>query len=331
MTTIQQTHLEYLFSAIPEIISTETDLLLIERLKSTITNIPIEQAIAELNSNWPSLDRVVADFTKEEIAHPISINLWCNTVIPLLKQRALDFKEHFRLSDQDLSTFNVKDLLIIFDYISGFTPSDSCRITLQGRKGAKYYQRGVVVSEHVFEANQAAYILDQMNLSDFMNLGDRYDQDQSFSADQYEELITRETLYTTDLPIYTISLFVKNKFKQVYINCLNVPINISQLADVFWGLKTSYTKKYRERPKCCPVCGGKRILEIVYGEPTPEAEDSEARGDVIFGGCIVDNGYPSWQCNTCSATFVSKYDYDETGYGFKFRQLYRLLKGEKLE
>lgn len=54
------------------------------------------------------------------------------------------------------------------------------------------------------------------------------------------------------------------------------------------------------RPATCPNCGQplKRV-PILYGYPMPEAWEAERRGELVIGGCIVDDDEPEYACADC--------------------------------
>lgn len=56
--------------------------------------------------------------------------------------------------------------------------------------------------------------------------------------------------------------------------------------------------KFMVKPEVCPQCGG-RVVDILYGEPTPEAMEAIERGELMLGGCIVSEDAPEWQCVKC--------------------------------
>jgi YgiT-type zinc finger domain-containing protein len=66
-------------------------------------------------------------------------------------------------------------------------------------------------------------------------------------------------------------------------------------------LKTSYARK----PRKCPSCGHTPIASILYGMPniSDELFEKERRGEVIFGGCVIELDQPTWQCSNCGAEF----------------------------
>ena len=48
----------------------------------------------------------------------------------------------------------------------------------------------------------------------------------------------------------------------------------------------------------CPTCGS-AVTPILYGYPSPELFETEGRGEVILGGCVVDPSMPTWRCQRC--------------------------------
>lgn len=55
---------------------------------------------------------------------------------------------------------------------------------------------------------------------------------------------------------------------------------------------------YSQRPKVCKKCGGK-VLEIVYGYPSHETFEMAKRGEVILGGCCIEEDQPDMACRDC--------------------------------
>jgi hypothetical protein len=65
--------------------------------------------------------------------------------------------------------------------------------------------------------------------------------------------------------------------------------------------KTSYARK----PRKCPDCDHAPVASILYGEPSISDElfEKEQRGEVIFGGCVIEPDQPTWQCSKCDLEF----------------------------
>jgi len=57
----------------------------------------------------------------------------------------------------------------------------------------------------------------------------------------------------------------------------------------------------------CPRCGAplKRV-RVLYGYPTPEAEERAGRGEVVLGGCVIGYGEPKWACAACREPLWSR-------------------------
>lgn len=45
--------------------------------------------------------------------------------------------------------------------------------------------------------------------------------------------------------------------------------------------------------KFCPQCNSKNILPILYGEP------STVTDTMYFGGCVIEDNSPSYNCSDC--------------------------------
>lgn len=59
-----------------------------------------------------------------------------------------------------------------------------------------------------------------------------------------------------------------------------------------------------EKPEKCPECGSAKVAEILYGfpdVPTPEIREKLAKGELVFGGCVLspDGHNARWQCVDC--------------------------------
>jgi hypothetical protein len=53
-----------------------------------------------------------------------------------------------------------------------------------------------------------------------------------------------------------------------------------------------------DNSKPCPVCEG-TMIEIVYGHPDDESRLQASKGEVVLGGCIIQEGQPTHVCNKC--------------------------------
>jgi len=55
----------------------------------------------------------------------------------------------------------------------------------------------------------------------------------------------------------------------------------------------------KPRKKRCPKCGAVAGVRIVYGMPTSEACESELRGEIVLGGCVLEEDAPTHACTAC--------------------------------
>jgi len=60
---------------------------------------------------------------------------------------------------------------------------------------------------------------------------------------------------------------------------------------------------FRSRPRQCPLCGGSGI-PIAYGLPDPDLFRQAERGDVVIGGCIVEDYSPDFRCQSCGHAWI---------------------------
>ena len=71
--------------------------------------------------------------------------------------------------------------------------------------------------------------------------------------------------------------------------------------------KSTWPKSWlTETPgKRCPNCGERTGRPILWGMPAHEVEDACWKGviDISFGGCIVDDDDPKYQCRNCETRF----------------------------
>ena len=54
----------------------------------------------------------------------------------------------------------------------------------------------------------------------------------------------------------------------------------------------------------CPYCGTK-LLKVVYGMPAQETLEKAEKGEIILGGCIIEENQPKYFCNNCKKDFSS--------------------------
>ncbi len=52
-------------------------------------------------------------------------------------------------------------------------------------------------------------------------------------------------------------------------------------------------------PEPCPACGSTDAIPIVYGFPGSALAEASMRGEVVLGGCMVQEGNPAWCCRRC--------------------------------
>ena len=55
----------------------------------------------------------------------------------------------------------------------------------------------------------------------------------------------------------------------------------------------------RRRPQSCPRCAHQDWRSIVYGLPSFDLFQAADRGEVVLGGCMVEDEQPSARCGNC--------------------------------
>lgn len=55
----------------------------------------------------------------------------------------------------------------------------------------------------------------------------------------------------------------------------------------------------------CPNCGSLDVIPIAYGYPGPEMMEEMERGEIILGGCCIEQHQPTHECKPCSTRFVA--------------------------
>ncbi|MFI5324079.1 MAG: hypothetical protein ACHQ6U_11270 [Thermodesulfobacteriota bacterium] len=49
----------------------------------------------------------------------------------------------------------------------------------------------------------------------------------------------------------------------------------------------------------CPYCNSDDVIEIVYGLPADETVETAKRGEILLGGCVIEEGSPNLYCKSC--------------------------------
>lgn len=49
----------------------------------------------------------------------------------------------------------------------------------------------------------------------------------------------------------------------------------------------------------CPACGAIAGVRIVYGLPSIEAFEAEQRGEIVLGGCVLEEDAATHACTAC--------------------------------
>lgn len=70
--------------------------------------------------------------------------------------------------------------------------------------------------------------------------------------------------------------------------------------------------EFSRKPRRCPACKATKIASILYGYPafSSKLETDLEEKRVVFGGCVITDDDPRWQCTECDAEFFRKIDFD---------------------
>lgn len=49
----------------------------------------------------------------------------------------------------------------------------------------------------------------------------------------------------------------------------------------------------------CPNCNSAKVIPVVYGYPGKELDEMAGRGEIILGGCCVNDSQPTCRCFAC--------------------------------
>ena len=62
-------------------------------------------------------------------------------------------------------------------------------------------------------------------------------------------------------------------------------------------------KVYKQSRKC-PKCKSRNVVPIQYGYIVdPDAVERIEKGELVTGGCCIDEDSPKWQCRDCRKEF----------------------------
>lgn len=51
--------------------------------------------------------------------------------------------------------------------------------------------------------------------------------------------------------------------------------------------------------QACAQCGSHEVIPIIYGLPDAGLLEQAEAGEVILGGCVIDEDCPAWHCGDC--------------------------------
>ena len=54
----------------------------------------------------------------------------------------------------------------------------------------------------------------------------------------------------------------------------------------------------KKKPKC-PKCNSDNVVPIAFGYPSPEMMEEAESGEIVLGGCCIEENDPEWHCKDC--------------------------------
>lgn len=70
------------------------------------------------------------------------------------------------------------------------------------------------------------------------------------------------------------------------------------------------TLRGRDKKRYCPICGTRTAVPIQYGYPSEKGFEMARRGEIILGGCCLDQNNPDWGCKTCHYSWLTVIESD---------------------
>lgn len=52
----------------------------------------------------------------------------------------------------------------------------------------------------------------------------------------------------------------------------------------------------------CEICGSSSAVPVVYGMPSRPLVEKAIRGELVLGGCVIEERQPRWLCIRCADT-----------------------------
>ena len=295
-------HIKHLFSKPSCGLNTPQDKLMWDKLKDSIEEYDLPRVL-ELIEYEESLQDHCIDLL--QLDEDTDIYKYCSeTLFPILIQRGETFRDKFRLADKDLLEFDLSDVTIYYqEHNMHFGPESLYWATLRFET---YSQKQTVVcgGDGIEEFNlpdkSFVSILEKMIACDFLQLRDSYTAEPKLIIDDSSAKIDYD--YPIGYRDSTITLQIGDKFKQIYLY-YGYPKELEELSEEIHYLIDVGTKLYKIKPKRCPFCESRKVVRIIYGEPSTELWAKSEAGEVICGGCCISEFSPKWGCVDCGAEF----------------------------
>lgn len=295
-------HIKYLFSKPSCGLNTPQDKLMWDKLKESIEEYDLPRVL-ELTEDEESLrDHCIGTLQLDDESE--SYRHWNNTLLPILIKRGGTFRDEFRLVDKDLLKFDLSDVTIYYQgHNMHFGPESLFWATLifetYSQKQTLVYGDDGIEEFHLPNKSFIS-ILEKMLPCDFIQLRDSYTAEPKLILDGSSAKIDYD--YPIGYRDSTITLQVGDKFKQIYLY-YGYPEALKELSEEIHHLIEVGIKLYKTKPKRCPFCKSRKVVRIIYGEPSSELWAKYEAGEIIGGGCCNSEFSPKWGCVDCGAEF----------------------------
>lgn len=102
---------------------------------------------------------------------------------------------------------------------------------------------------------------------------------------------------------YELAIQIGNKKRKVRDYANSAPEYVQLIERLIEDSCISEIVVVHRKPTKCPKCSSKKILDIIYGEPSTELWAIYEAGEVICGGCCISEFDPDWCCAECGTEF----------------------------
>lgn len=103
-----------------------------------------------------------------------------------------------------------------------------------------------------------------------------------------------------------LSIIIGNKERKIRDYAESAPKYIQEIKRLIEKHCISERYYVKRKPRICMKCEGKKILDIIYGEPSTETFLRATKGEVIIAGCCFNEYSPRWTCDECGSEYLKE-------------------------